>query len=388
MSAWTQQRTGLLNPVHLPRAGNSDAESVRPSAKLLTREQEFSIGRKIMSFRRAFQRQTLKEKSVLAFLLAKLLEYRNKQLRFDMLFDVPLKEMALREELAPKIEQVIELLQSIVERDEPFDWREIISQIEVLKIRGKYFEQAPFCGSKARELYCEYVANVHRMATANLRLVMSICQKLCHDVRLQQDLVQDGHRGLMMAVIKFDYRRGIRFSTYATPWIRKAILEVMPNQNRMIRVPDQFRSQLVRWLDDSHRGHANSTENDERRLSTLIGCNYLESVRLIRIHQDTQSLDRQTDGSHAHGLSNILIDGDTQPNDRAEIRESHQRLHSELEQLSERERTVVRFRFGLNDGLHRSLAEVGRKMKTSREQVRQLEKSALRKLAERLPADI
>ena len=389
MSAITHQRSGLLTQVGLTSASSEGFLSARTSPdKLLTREQECEIGRRVVCFRRAFQRLVMQERMVMNFLLKKLLTYQRKGIRFDMLFDIPLKEMEKRRRLEPKIRQAIRELKLLLKSEQSIVSKGLVRLVESLKIRPKYFEQAPFENNKAKQIHRFYVANVQAMAVANLRLVVSVCQKLCHDSVLQNDLVQDGYRGLMMAVTKFDYRRGIRFSTYATPWIRKSILEAMPNQNRMIRVPDHFRSSLVNWLNDAHVGHRNSTTSDAERLSELSGMSYLESVRLVRVQQDTQSLDGRPDDSSASGMANLLVDRQSLPREHAELNERQRMLASGLSSLNQREREVILNRYGLKDGRHKSLAEVGRTLEKSREQVRQLEKSALRKLAETLPAEM
>ncbi len=387
----TTERDGFGN--YLADLGNSD---------LLNRSQERQLGKQIALTRTAFQRLILKEYAVVEHLLRWLQDYQTKQIRLDMLFDIALKDHSQRQVLEPRIKSSATALQRLLNNTSHADlqqsrlaarrfWFAAIRLIEPLNIRPKYFESAPFENPKATMLRNVYQKTCQSLASANLRLVISIARKLCRDSGQQMDLIQEGNRGLLHAVTKFDYRRDIRFSTYATQWIRKAMLEMLPNQNRIIRVPDLFRSKHQRFQNAQCHGSSHSQHGSlDHQMSENLQISFSDACRHLSVQRDTQSLDQAADnGNEKHLASGLLVDHRSDnPHLAAVKNEQTSILRRVVESLNHRERQVIECRFGLDDGVSRSLADVGKILKYSRERVRQIEKSALVKLASLVPASL
>ena len=207
------------------------------------------------------------------------------------------------------------------------------------------------------------------------------------------DMIQEGNRGLMHAVTKFDFERGIRFSTYATPWIKQTIYAALPNAQRNIRVPDNFRTKgrvVQRRMHELLDGEGWSAfdSNSERVINTIADEMELcpvEVANIITIQRDTCSLDQPVKGRNSNStLGDLIADGsDNSPPMLANVRERQQFVRSILKRtLNDREREVIALRFGISDGKDRSFAEVGRVMGITRERVRQLEKRAIEKLSQ------
>lgn len=205
------------------------------------------------------------------------------------------------------------------------------------------------------------------MADANLRLVISVARKFCTGTPFLMDMIQEGNCGLLQAVTKFDHRKDIRFSTYATLWIRQAILATLINADRNIRLPTNYR--------DIDRQLAAAQQTNRLTLK-------LNRFRVVR--QDTQSLDQPTDNGELESTTaNILPDHRRlNPTQMAEAREAIQLVRSQIRKLSERERQVISMRYGLKDGVCQTLNEVGRRLDLTRERIRQIEKSAIFKLSQ------
>jgi RNA polymerase primary sigma factor len=233
-----------------------------------------------------------------------------------------------------------------------------------------------------RERFQEYEESKRALSGGNLRLVVSIAKKYRNRGLSFLDLIQEGNTGLMRAVDKYEYRRGYKFSTYATWWIRQAITRAIADQARTIRIPvhmietmSKLRNVSKRLLQEMGR------EPTIEETAKAAGISVEETRRVLKISRHPISLDRPVGESEDSYFGDFIEDdGAESPVNAATAEMLKDKIEHVLKTLTYREREIIKLRYGLGDGYTYTLEEVGRIFKVTRERVRQIEAKAVRKL--------
>jgi RNA polymerase primary sigma factor len=267
---------------------------------------------------------------------------------------------AVKEERANLVKELKDLMRITLETP-----KSLTKRVELMNIRFRRYEQAK------REL-----------SGGNLRLVVSIAKKYRNRGLSFLDLIQEGNTGLMRAVDKYEYRRGYKFSTYATWWIRQAITRAIADQARTIRIPVHMIETMSKLRNVSKRllqekGREPTIEETARAANISVE----ETRRVMKISRHPISLDRPVGESEDSYFGDFIEDEAAESPINAATQEMlKEKIDSVLKTLTYREREIIKLRYGLGDGYTYTLEEVGRIFKVTRERVRQIEAKAVRKL--------
>jgi RNA polymerase primary sigma factor len=232
------------------------------------------------------------------------------------------------------------------------------------------------------KLKVEYEAAKRNLSASNLRLVVSIAKKYRNRGLSFLDLIQEGNTGLMRAVDKYEYRRGFKFSTYATWWIRQAITRAIADQARTIRIPVHMIDVLSKLRTTAKKLlHELGREPSPEEIAEAAGVPLEEARRVLEMGRQPMSLDRPVGESEDASFSEFVEDvGVASPTASTTHGLLRDKIESLLKTLTYREREIIRLRYGLTDGYTYTLEEVGRIFRVTRERVRQIEAKAVKKL--------
>lgn len=220
-----------------------------------------------------------------------------------------------------------------------------------------------------------------KIIVSNLRLVVSIAKKYLYYGLPLQDLIEEGNLGLMKAVDRYDPERGCKFSTYATWWIRQAVTRSLSNYGRTVRIPVYVTDNVARYKKVAEELYIKTGKQPEpEQVAEAMGIKVAEARKLREFVHDISPLDKleSTDMDDGRGIPESL---EPRRVDKAiEQIEIDQQLEELMDQLTEREANIIRFRYGLVDGKAHTLEETGREFNLTRERIRQIEKDAMKRL--------
>ena len=291
-------------------------------------------------------------------------------------FETTAEELEAETKTATELEKELEMLSSLEEgsvTDPVRQYLRDIGKIPLLTAQDEIdlAKRAEKNEKKARD----------KLISANLRLVVSIAKKYVGRGMSLLDLIEEGNIGLMRAVDKYDWRRGYKFSTYATWWIRQAIARAIADQARTIRIPVHMVETINRFNRTQRRLMQElGREPTPEEVAKVLEMDPTKAREIIKVSQEPTSLETPVGDEEDSHLGDFIADQGLQPDEQAtrELLKIH--LDEVLGSLSPREKRVLQLRFGLEDGKQRTLEEVGKEFGVTRERIRQIEAKAIRKL--------
>ena len=285
-----------------------------------------------------------------------------------------------------------EIQSEVVQYESAEDMEKMLSQEglaidDPVRMYLKEIGKVPLLAAERELELAELMANgseaaKQELVESNLRLVVSIAKRYVGKGMFFLDLIQEGNLGLMKAVDKFDYRKGYKFSTYATWWIRQAITRAIADQARTIRIPVHMVETIHKVSRISRQLlQENGREATPDEIAAVMGMSADKVREIMKIAQDPVSLETPIGEEEDSHLGDFIPDdASPAPADAASYTLLREQLNEVLKTLTPREESVLKLRFGLKDGRTRTLEEVGKEFNITRERIRQIEAKALRKL--------